>query len=1305
MSTTSFSFVRRFAAHILVGCAFIAMLVIVANTRAEEAQWIWTGKHTQGSVPQGACYFRKSFALSSPQGGEITIGGDDAYEVYINGSRVIRGAGVGELMRVDISSKLRRGRNVVAVKAENRSGNTAAFAARILIKDKDAQWVNHSTGDGWKAETSPFPLWSLPVYNDRFWQPAVKFGPLGKTKPWDGADSVTPSQTAQQPGAAPVESTTNDPIVREPKPTEPANEPVVATQAEEEIEARERFRVNKEFTVQRVLPDEIAGSVIAMAFNEFGQIIASREGGPLLLIVDTNEDNIPDTPAVCCEKVTSCQGILSLNGNVFVTGMGPDGSALYRLSDKDRDGYLETVVTILKFTGGPSEHGPHGIALGPDGYLYITVGNHAGIEQDFHPSSSYKQTYEGDVVGPKYEDVTGHAAGVKAPGGTIIRLPVSASKVELFAGGVRNAYDLAFDGEGELFIHDSDMESDMGMSWYRPTQMYHVLAGSEIGWRSGWSKWPEYWYDSIPPMTKTGRGSPTGCVVYNHYMFPTRYHNAIFAADWSEGRILAVRTKRNGASYTATTETFLEGEPLNVTDLDVGPDGALYFCTGGRGTTGGIYRVQWRGTVPKGMRDIGEGLTAAIRQPQINAAWARQKVAQIRVDLGDRWGPSLEGVARSETNPATYRTRALELLQLFGPSPSAQLLADLSRDENEMVRRKAAYLMGLTKSEKTRKALVDLLGDSDRAVRCRAAQSLTRAEHTVNFTTLIDMLASDDRHESLAARKLLESMPTSGWKDRVLKTSEHRTFVQGGLALVSAEPTKENCVAVVARCQQHIAEFVTDRDFIDMLRLLQVALIRGEIPAEQSELLGEQLAEEFPAGDSRMNRELIRLLAKLQVGYIGDRYVEYLASEASEADKTHVAMHLRFINQGWKEGQRLKVLEYLESAATQDGGASAPHYIRGVTLDMAKTLTPAEAWQVVVRSDTMPTAALGAMYRLPAELGESGLNTIVQVDKAIAGKSGSQYDQLRIGVVAVLARSGEDEAFAYLRDLWERSPERRAPIAMGLAQKPDGENWGYLLSSLPVLDAHTAASVLTQLRTVPKRPSKPETYRQVILKGLELKDAGADSAVALLQFWTGEEISSPDDNWQVALKAWQAWYQRNYPDGPQANLPEVSTNDQWDFDELLAYLAETETSPEAVERGALVYKKAQCASCHRHGRIGETMGPDLSALAKRFSRKEILESIVYPSQVISDQYKSKKVLTESGRQYVGLVASGSTGKLVIMQADGKRVEINAEDVEEMAPSKVSAMPEGLLNKLTLEEIADLFAFLQKRPSGIIATRP
>jgi hypothetical protein len=117
------------------------------------------------------------------------------------------------------------------------------------------------------------------------------------------------------------------------------------------------------------------------------------------------------------------------------------------------------------------------------------------------------------------------------------------------------------------------MEWDVGLPWYRPTRINHLSSGAECGWRSGWAVWPDYFYDSLPAVTETGRGSPTGVAFYNHVMFPRRYHDALFVGDWGSGRILAVRMRPQAGTYVAEVETFVEGRPLNITDLVVGPTG------------------------------------------------------------------------------------------------------------------------------------------------------------------------------------------------------------------------------------------------------------------------------------------------------------------------------------------------------------------------------------------------------------------------------------------------------------------------------------------------------------------------------------------------------------------------------------------------------------------------------------------------------------------------------------------------------------------------------------------------------------
>src|SRR4029434_4011181 len=124
-------------------------------------------------------------------------------------------------------------------------------------------------------------------------------------------------------------------------------------------------------------------------------------------------------------------------------------------------------------------------------------------------------------------------------------------------------------------------------------------------------------------------------------------------------------------------------------------------------------------------------------------------------------------------------------------------------------------------------------------------------------------------------------------------------------------------------------------------------------------------------------------------------------------------------------------------------------------------------------------------------------------------------------------------------------------------------------------------------------------------------------------------------------------------------------------------------------------------SCHRFNGKGERIGPDLSAVSQRFTQKEILESIIYPNQVVADQYASK-VVTGNGKTYTGIAVKNPDGGMTVLQSDGQKIQLAAADIEDVRASKLSAMPEGLANRLTLEQIADLFAYLMKSPEPNVA---
>ncbi len=733
---------------------------------AQEAQWIWSpADDGQGTSPAGTCFFRRAFDLNQPEAGEVQITADEGYELYVNSHKVGDGKNWHVMDIHDITKYLVAGRNVVAVKVSKSGTGPAGMAARVLVKSVGDTYVGYFSNGNWKTSQKLFEQWTLVRFNDAQWLPARVIGQFGVVKPW--LDEV------QLAGG----------------------------------NVSGRFTTGKDFRVEPVAAPQETGSLLTMAFNEFGEILAAREAGPLLLLRSTKKGGLPDKASVYCDQVKNIQGILPLNGQVFVVGAGSDGAGLYRISDddenkagdksndasgdksdkspkgdtksNDKPAPSRHADLLIKFTGEMSEHGPHVPLLGPDGLIYVLIGDHTKPDKADDPASPHHHYYEGDLVTPRYEDPNGYGVGVKAPAGQILRTDTTGSFIESFAGGFRNPYGFAFNKNGELFTHESDMEWDVGLPWYRPTRVLHVVPGGEYGWRSGWAAWPKYFFDALPSVVDTGRGSPTGMVAYNHVMYPKRYHDSLFVGDWSRGRILNIRLKPSGAGYTATSNVFLEGKPLNVTGLAVGPDGWLYFCTGGRDTEGGVYRVVWNGRVPDEAIRLGDGFEAAIRQPQLDSAYARQKIATIKQRLGDRWDKQIGELVERPTAEVDARCRALDLMQLVGPFPTSAQLLRLSRDPESRVRAKVAFLMGLHADDSTQARLVDLLHDTDGLVARLACEALVRAGHKATWGQLAPLLKSADHYVAWAATRALERVPHGDWQDKALKTDDPRLFVQG----------------------------------------------------------------------------------------------------------------------------------------------------------------------------------------------------------------------------------------------------------------------------------------------------------------------------------------------------------------------------------------------------------------------------------------------------------------------------------------------------------------------------------------------
>jgi putative heme-binding domain-containing protein len=363
----------------------------------------------------------------------------------------------------------------------------------------------------------------------------------------------------------------------------------------------EAFRVPPGFVVERLyeVPAAEQGSWVSLTVDPQGRLVACDQYGGLYRIT-LAESAAPQIERLAVE-MGAAQGLLFAFNSLYVnvndqSGRGAREGGVYRLTDTDGDDQFDKVDHLIPLNNG-GEHGPHALILSPDGKrIVMCAGNNTNIPYDLIAESRVPRNWSEDHLLGRMPDARGHNADRLAPGGFVASFLPDGTGFELIATGFRNQYDIAFNGDGELFTYDADMEWDVGTPWYRPTRVNHVISGGEYGWRNGTGKWPAYYPDSFGAAVDIGPGSPTGICFGYGAKFPAKYQRALFIADWSYGNIYAVHLDEQGSTYGGNYETFATAAPLPVTDMVVHPqDGSLYFAIGGRRTQSGLYRIRYTG--------------------------------------------------------------------------------------------------------------------------------------------------------------------------------------------------------------------------------------------------------------------------------------------------------------------------------------------------------------------------------------------------------------------------------------------------------------------------------------------------------------------------------------------------------------------------------------------------------------------------------------------------------------------------------------------------------------------------------------
>jgi putative heme-binding domain-containing protein len=364
----------------------------------------------------------------------------------------------------------------------------------------------------------------------------------------------------------------------------------------ERIKVAEGFRVELLYSV----PSETQGSWVNLCTDNRGRLLVSDQFGGLYRITPPKSGgtltpaDVQSVPA----DIRAVNGMAWINDALYVGVNDYESkipSGLYRLTDSDGDDSLDK-VELLRDLEARGDHGVHAVVPSPGGEsLFLVTGNSTKPTQ-FAETSQVPQVWGEDHLLPSFPDGRGHNRGVLAPGGIIYKVDLEGKLFEAYANGFRNIFDAAFNRDGELFTYDADMEYDFNTPWYRPTRINHVTSGAEFGWRNGAGKRPPFYSDNLPGILDIGPGSPTGVTFGYGAKFPARYQNALYALDWSWGKLYAIHLTPEGSSYEATKEEFVTGAPLPITDAIIHPDdGAMYFTIGGRKVQSGLYRVSYVG--------------------------------------------------------------------------------------------------------------------------------------------------------------------------------------------------------------------------------------------------------------------------------------------------------------------------------------------------------------------------------------------------------------------------------------------------------------------------------------------------------------------------------------------------------------------------------------------------------------------------------------------------------------------------------------------------------------------------------------
>lgn len=968
------------------------------------------------------------------------------------------------------------------------------------------------------------------------------------------------------------------------------------------------------------------------------------ESDQIRLIEDRDGDGVADHSSIFADGFNGladglASGVLARQGKVYFTNI-PD---LWLLEDPDGDGIAEKRESLHYGFGarvGFLGHDLHGLRFGPDGRLYFSIGDRG----------SRVQTRDGRIVG--FPDT-----------GCVFRCEPDGSHLEVYAYGLRNPQELAFDAHGNLFTGDNNSDGGDQARWV------YLVPGGDSGWRIGyqfinqpvargpWNAeklWHPQWEGQaaylVPPIANIGNG-PSGLTYHPGTGFPDRYQNTFFLVDFkgspANSGVHAIQMQPEGATFRID---HLEPLIWNIlaTDAEFGVEGGLYLTdwVEGWNTTGKgrIYRllepesaqaphvVETKVLLADGMqhRDL-EALMVLLKHPDMRV---RQ---EAQLELADRGANAIAPLA-SLLSEETFHLGQLHAIWGLGQllrrgHPAADPLVEALYASHDEIRTQAAKVLGESPQMHAFGRLATMVA-SDAAPRARFYAALAlgqdgRAEAVSPLVTLLESNADKDPYLRHAAVMGLVGLQDFRWLESIASHPSASVRMGALLAMRRLE-------------RPEVAQFLSDTE---PHLVTEAARAINDVPIDAAMSDLAQVNPSAPLSEPAMRRVVN---ANFRLGR--EEYAVRLGNIATDKSLS--------------EGIRSEALESLAQWPTPSGRDR----ITGIWQPLSSYRSAEDARRVVqsVLSGPSQTASpdwVAAMIEAVASLKlETGADWLLQRVRQEALGDRTQAAALR--------------ALAGLSD----APRLAEAVAFGL------EKGQRRLRSEAIKWQEQSADSLISLRKA-LQDGDLDT-QQAALASLQ-RDTSPE-ALDLLNQWVGKLAAGQVER-GLQLDLLEVVSSKGSPEmQAKAKAFEQNLQESSPFKEFDIVLEGGDA--EAGRKIFLEREEVACLRCHKVAGQGGEVGPVLDGLATRHPVNYILESILTPNAVIAQGYESVLIETKDDEYYAGLIKQENDKELILESPEDGLITLDVNRIQSREKG-LSGMPEGLYLMLSKRELRDLMAFL------------